>query len=238
MTTMSGLDLGKRLQQQVAAAWPCRRRRSALPSSVGQSGKSLVGGRDRRQLRRCRCPGPGKPGTGVPPVTTVTAKPSSASAAGDPAGAREMADAEQMLDIEEDARARSSAACHSCSNRPSAGGCWCGGRNAARTCRSAASPSRLRSAGSRIARSSAAASACGSSGGTTSPFSPSTSSSGTPEILVETQARLLARRLDQHVGQAVAVAVGGDPAGQREDVGLPVAVEHLRPAPARLSSRY
>ena len=52
-------------------------------------------------------PGPGNPATGDPPVTTVTSKPVFGQRRGDPAGAREMADAEQMLDIEEERAAAS-----------------------------------------------------------------------------------------------------------------------------------
>ena len=37
----------------------------------------------------------------------------------------------------------------------------------------------------------------------------------------------LAGGFDQHVGQAVTVAVGGDPAGKRENVGPAVALQHL-----------
>ena len=92
-----------------------------------------------------------------------------------------------MLDVEEDARA--------CSWRtlpfafrtaPSAGGCCCDGRSACAPC----ARRRRRAAGARPGRasacSSAAARAAGSSGGTTRPLSPSSSSSGTPEMLVET----------------------------------------------------
>ena len=62
-------------------------------------------------------PGPGKPGTGVPPVTTVTVEPVFGKCGGDAAGAGEVADAEQMLDIEQDARAAHGVVCHSCSNK-------------------------------------------------------------------------------------------------------------------------
>ena len=54
----------------------------------------------------------------MPPVTTVTVKSVLGERACDPAGAGEVADAEQMLDVEEDARAAHGASCHSRSNRP------------------------------------------------------------------------------------------------------------------------
>ena len=38
--------------------------------------------------------------------------------------------------------------------------------------------------------------------------------------------QLLALRFHQHVGQAVAIAIPGDAAGQHEDVGVAVGLEH------------
>ena len=80
-------------------------------------------------------------------------------------------------------------------------------------------PAGARKAGSAISRPSAAASAAGSPGGTSRPVSPSTISSAMAPARVATHGKPLARRLHQHVGQAVAVAVAGDPAGQREQIG-------------------
>ena len=62
-------------------------------------------------------------------------------------------------------------------------------------------------AGSRISRASAAASARGSPGGTSTPVAPSSISSAMPDSRVDDAGEALALRLDQHIGQAVAVAV-------------------------------
>ena len=128
MTTMSGLTSASVAEQQVAAA------RfvgvvDRLARRVGQSGKSLVGRRDRRQ-RQGRDPRPGKARHRRAAGHHGHREPVFGERAGDAAGAGEVADAEQMLDIEEDARAAHGVVCHSCSNRPSAGGCCCGSRSA------------------------------------------------------------------------------------------------------------
>ncbi len=78
-----------------------------------------------------------------------------------------------------------------------------------------------RSSGSRISRSSAAARGSGLSGAPTSPFLPSSRSSGMPETAVEIQASRC-WTLPQHIRQPVAVAIGRHPTGQCEDVGLTV----------------
>ena len=223
---MSGLTLGERLEQQVAAARLVGVV-DRLARRVGQFGKSLIGRRDRRQ-RDGRDARPGKARDRRAAGHDGHRKPVFGERAGDPAGAGEVADAEQMLDVKEDARATHGGGLpFLLEQRRSAAGCCCGSRTAVRTFCSAAAPSRLRSAGSRIARSSAAASAAGSSGGTSSPFSPSLEQFGHAGNVGRNADEALARRFDQHVGQAVAVAIRGDAAGQRKDVGLPVAGEHL-----------
>src|SRR5262249_22294550 len=109
----------------------------------------------------------------------------------DAAGTRQVTDAEQMLDIEEQPRGgfAHEAICHSRSNSDASWPTLSRWSKVSRTLVSAATPSSRRSSGLRISRSSAAASAAGSSGGTTSPFSPSESSSGTPATAVEAQTR-------------------------------------------------
>jgi hypothetical protein len=107
-----------------------------------------------------------------------------------------------------------------------AGRCLRGSRNG-RARASAASPSRCRKAGSRIAISSA----CSKSGRIVRPdqkavftidqqFGHAGNGGGDAR-------QALARRLDQNIRQSVPVAVGGDTAGQREHVGAAVVVEHL-----------
>ena len=65
--------------------------------------KTLLARRERRQGTSLS-PGPGNPGTGMPPVTTVTSKPSSSSAAAMRLARARCPMPSKVLDIEEDAR--------------------------------------------------------------------------------------------------------------------------------------
>ena len=93
-----------------------------------------------------------------------------------------------------------------------------------------------RRAGSRISAASASARARGSPGGTRTPVTPSSISSGSPAA-GSRRRPALALRLHQHIGQAVAVAVARDPAASTNRSALAIGGEHLRLRPARRASR-
>ena len=78
-----------------------------------------------------------------------------------------------------------------------------------------------------MSRSSAAASAGTSSGGTSRPFSPSRISSGTPEMLVEMQGRRWLAASTSTLGRPSRSPSSADAAGQHEEVGAAVALQHL-----------
>ena len=92
---------------------------------------------------------------------------------------------------------------------------------------SAAAPSRWRSAGSRIARSSARRQRRRIVGRHDKAVLAVVEQLGHAGNVGRDAGKPLARRLDQHIGQAVAVAVVGDPAGQHEEIGCAVARQHL-----------
>ena len=80
------------------------------------------------------------------------------------------------------------------------------------------------------------------SGGTSRPLTPSSISSGTAREPARDRGQLHGARLEQHVRQAVAIAVGRDPAREHEQIRAPVGLQHLvlrqrrrASAPARAS---
>ena len=90
----------------VAPARACRRRRRVAGRSTSPEkpwSAAVIGGSATVQ-RRVR----ESPATGGPPVTMVNVEAVLRQRRCDPAGAGQMADAEQMLDVEEDARTRHS----------------------------------------------------------------------------------------------------------------------------------
>ena len=89
-----------------------------IPLEIRQAGKSLVAGYDRRQRQRlqslCRKAGNRRAAGYNKNVKAIVGKRGS-----NPAGTREMSDAEQMLNVEQHARLyHAVSACHSRSNRP------------------------------------------------------------------------------------------------------------------------
>ena len=100
----------------------------------------------------------------------------------------------------------------------------------------AARPRRRRRAGSPISAARASASAGGSPGGTSRPLTPSSISSGIAAIRRRDRGELHGTRLHQHVRQAVAVAIGGDPAREHEQIGAAGRRPAPDPAPARPAS--
>ena len=114
MTTMSGLISASAAEQQVAPVRPVGVV-DRLALRVRQSGKPLVGRRDRRQ-RQGRDARPGKSRHRRAAGHHGHREPVFGKCGGDAAGAGEVADAEQMLHIEQDGRAAHGVVCHSCSN--------------------------------------------------------------------------------------------------------------------------
>ena len=194
---------------------------------VGQAGESVVAGHDAAAMRPAGCRR-GKAGDRRAAGDKGHLETVLDQRRGDAAGPRQMADAEKMLDIEQDARRGS------CSGLPRTleqclelVECWSGGRNARAPAVRPLRPGFGAVPAIGSARSSAAASACRVFGRHDQPVLAVDQKFGNAGDIGGDAGEPLARRLHEHIGQAVAVAVGGNPAGQREDVRAPVMRQHL-----------
>ena len=225
MMTISGRAVMKCFEQKIAAAVQemlrrpdcqirsARPEKPALPASTAGSATDLTSG-------------PGKPGTCDPPVTTVTSKLSVGKRRGDAAGTGEMADAKKMLDVEEDARC-AHAFCHSLSKRrvelADAGivvevfthACSRQLARAVAQIRLANGVFKCNGQQPRVFRRDdkavfAAGQQFGNSGN-----------------IGRDADEVLARGLNQHIGQAVTIAICRDAAGKGKQIGTAVMLKHL-----------
>ena len=101
-----GIDVAIEVEERVAPRAPATPRRPGLPVCVEQRGKILARDRGRRQLRRRFTPlnGDFRQAAGRRSAT-VTSRPCRRHRLGQDFGALQMPDAEQVLDVEEHARA-------------------------------------------------------------------------------------------------------------------------------------